>query len=296
MVVTGIDASKFATIVQATGANATALPTAPAKLDIVRPARVGLYRTWQASSDEGWTRWVLEHYHFNPTSLHNDDVRRGNLNNRFDTIVLPDLPGSTSSLALVNGTRSDKEPAPYAGGIEEAGAAALKTYVRTGGTLVAVNRSADAVIDLFDLPVIDVVRGARSSEFHCAGALVHIERGNPSRATAGLPATSIVIFKNSPAFKPVGGFKGNVLASYQTDGTPVASGIMVHPNKISRNAAALEVEYGKGRIFLYGFQPVFRGQLHVSYKLLFNLLYKYPTHEVSATTVEDDEVDSGEGR
>jgi hypothetical protein len=29
---------------------------------------------------------------------------------------------------------------------------------------------------------------------------------------------------------------------------------------------------------------------------LFNLLYKYPTHEVSATTVEDDEAGSDDGR
>jgi hypothetical protein len=296
IVVTGIDAGKFAMIVGAAGATASALASAPAKLDIVRPARVGLYRSWQGSSDEGWTRWVLERYHFNPISLHNGDVKRGNLNDRFDTIILPDLPGSASSLALVNGARSDKEPAPYAGGIEEAGAAALKAYVKNGGTLVAINRSADAVIDLFDLPVNDVVRGARSSEFQCSGALVHIELGNASRATAGLPAKSIVIFKNSPAFRPIGGFKGNVLASYQTDGTPAASGVMVHPNKISGKAAALEVEYGKGRIFLYGFPPVFRGQLHVSYKLLFNLLYKYPIHEASATTVEDDEAGSDEGR
>jgi Zinc carboxypeptidase len=291
IVVTGIDAGKLAAILRAAGATATALPATPVKLDLVRPARVGLYRSWQASSDEGWTRWVLEQYHFNPTALQNDDVKRGNLNNRFDTIILPDLAGSATFLALVNGARYNNEPAPYAGGIEEAGAAALKAYVKNGGTLAAVNRSADAVIDLFDLPVDDVVRGARSHEFHCAGALVHIELGNPSRATAGLSADSIVIFKNSPAFKPLGGFKGNVLASYQTDGTPVASGIMVHPVKIAGKAAALEVEYGKGRIFLYGFPPLFRGQLHASYKLLFNLLYKYSAYEDSATTVEDDEID-----
>ena len=95
---------------------------------------------------------------------------------------------------------------------------------------------------------------------------------------------------------PIGGFKGNVLALYRTDGTPVASGVMVHPDKISGKAAALEVEYGKGRIFLYGFQPVFRGQLHVSYRLLFNLLYRYPTHEVSATMIEDDELGVDDGR
>jgi len=236
-------------IVAAAGATATALPAAPADLDIVRPARVGLYQSWQASSDEGWTRWVLEHYHFNPTSLHNDDVGRGDLKNRFDTIVLPDLAGSANSLSLVNGSRSDKEPAPYAGGIGAAGAAALEAYVKSGGTLVAVNRSADAVIDLFDLPITDVVRGARNSEFQCAGALVQIELGDPSRTTAGVPANSIVIFKNSPAFKPIGGFKGNVLASYPTGGNPVASGVMVHPNKISGQPPRWRSSMARGASF-----------------------------------------------
>ena len=40
--------------------------------------------------DEGWTRWVLEQYEFNLTSLHNADIRAGKLRQKFDAIILAD--------------------------------------------------------------------------------------------------------------------------------------------------------------------------------------------------------------
>ena len=52
---------------------------APANaLEIKRP-RVGLYRPWMASMDEGWTRWMLERYGFAVVSLYPHDFREATL-------------------------------------------------------------------------------------------------------------------------------------------------------------------------------------------------------------------------
>ena len=42
----------------------------------------------------------------------------------------------------------------------------------------------------------------------------------------------------------------------------------------------MEIEYGKGRIVLYGFKPEFRGQAHGTYRYLFNTLYSFDQPEL----------------
>ena len=45
----------------------------------LEPVRVGLYKSYVASMDEGWTRWLLENYEYDLTNLSDDDVRTGDL-------------------------------------------------------------------------------------------------------------------------------------------------------------------------------------------------------------------------
>ncbi len=45
----------------------------------LKKARVGLYRPWAPSIDEGWTRWILENYGFEPKSIYNADMRSADL-------------------------------------------------------------------------------------------------------------------------------------------------------------------------------------------------------------------------
>ena len=67
-----------------------------------------------------------------------------------------------------------------------------------------------------------------------------------------------------------------MLASYPRDENPLASGYLLHPERIQGKAAALEVFYGEGRIYLLGFRPQWRGQSHGTYKFFFNAIYDSP--------------------
>ena len=71
---------------------------------VVRQPRVALYRPWNASMDEGWTRWLLEVYGIDHTNLYNADMRAGELGSRYDVIVFADM----SAGQIVTG--SPREP------------------------------------------------------------------------------------------------------------------------------------------------------------------------------------------
>ena len=272
LVVSGVSHATLADLAAKYGVSALALDHAPAHETPLRRARVGLYRPWQSSIDEGWTRWILEQYGYKPISLYNADMRSGGLSERVDVVILPDMrPGS-----LVNGFQAGVVPGEYSGGLNEEGLASLREFVRQGGTLVAFNQSAAAIIPLLSLPVRNALEGLKSDKFFCSGALLRVNTESRDRPILyGLPSELAVMFENGPAFETLPGFKGAVLARYPTESNPLESGLLLHPEAIEGKIAALELPYGEGRIFLYGFKPQWRAQSHGSYKFFLNALYKF---------------------
>jgi hypothetical protein len=271
-VVSGVGHANLTSIVQKYGVAAVSATRAPQETIALHKAKIGLYRPWAPSIDEGWTRWILEQYGFAPEGLYNAGVRAGNLRARFDTIILPDM----SKSQLMDGFKTGIVPSEYAGGIDSTGLDALRQFVQQGGRLVAFNQSAAAMIDLLGLPVKNILAGVKSDEFFCSGALVRIELNDTSRPSLyGLPSDPIVMFERGPAFAPKPGFKGAILAAYPRQMNPLESGVLLHPEKIEGQAAAVEVALGKGQIFLYGFKPQWRAQSHGAYKFFMNSLYRY---------------------
>jgi hypothetical protein len=82
------------------------------------------------------------------------------------------------------------------------------------------------------------------------------------------------MFERGPAFETKDGFRGRILAAYPKDQSPLMSGYLLHPERIQGKAAAVEVQYGKGRVYLLGFRPQWRGQAHGTYKFFFNAIYE----------------------
>jgi len=236
----------------------------------VKAARIGLYRPWVASIDEGWTRWILEQFQFPFTSLYNADIRGGHLREHTDVIVIPDI----SERQILDGQRPGTIPERYAGGLGDEGVDALRDFVSDGGTLIAFNNASLFAINQFKLPVTNALAGVRPDQFFCSGCLlkVHIEDAK-NALTAGLPPDATVMFERGPAFDTKSDFKGAVLARYSRDRSPLESGYLAGPDRIEGKIAALEATVGKGRVILLGFKPQWRGQSHGSYKFFFNAFY-----------------------
>jgi len=286
-VVSGLSRSAVAGLASKFAVGIVGLPAVPAHAIPVKQAKIGLYRPWAPSIDEGWTRWILENYHYEAKSLYNADIRSSGLRARYDIIILPDM----SNQQLMNGFPIGSVPGQYADGIGANGIENLRDFVRSGGTLIALNQTASSLIPLMSLPVRNVLEGLPNEKFYCAGSLLRIERQHPEMpVNFGVPDAPVVMFERGPAFEILPGFKGAVLAKYAKQTNALESGMILHPEVLEDKVAALELAYGQGHILLYGFKPQQRGQAHGTYRYLFNALYLYenppmPTELPGATPV-----------
>jgi hypothetical protein len=170
-VISGIGHSAMAELATKFFVGAVSIPSAPTHVIPIKKARIGIYRPWNASINEGWTRWILENYNYDAKSIYNADMRSAGLRSRYDVIILPDM----NSNQLMNGFRVGSVPGQYAGGIEQDGLNNLREFVQLGGTLIAFNQSASSLIPLLSLPVRNVLQGLGNDKFYCAGSLLRVE-------------------------------------------------------------------------------------------------------------------------
>jgi len=274
IIVSGLDRERMNEIARKHSVNALAIAKPPQDAVTTKKPRVGLYRSWTGNIDEGWTRWILENYGFAPVTLRNGDIQAGHLRDRLDAIIIPDAGVKQIMNGFAPGTISGE----YVGGVGETGAESLRVFVRAGGTLIAFNNASLMAIQSLGLPVSNVLDGLNDDQFYCSGSLLRVELREVNHPSVwGMPRDPIVMFERGPAFETKSGFRGTILASYPKERNPLASGYLLHPERIQGKAAALEVFYGDGRVYLFGFRPQWRGQSHGTYKFVFNAIYDSPS-------------------
>ena len=249
----------------------------------LRQPRIGLYRPWNASLDEGWTRWVLERYGFDFSSLRNADVLAGDLSGRYDVILMADL----SQGQILNGFAKGSVPPRYAGGIGPEGVRALDAFVRDGGTLVTLNRSSLFAIEELHLPVRNVVAELSRQDYFQSGSILEMIVDPSHPVMSGMPERAAVVAGQSPVFTTEDGFEGRVMAKYEAEGSPLLSGYLLGAEHLAGYAAAVDVAHGAGRVVLLGMRPQWRGQPFGNFRILFNAaLYG---RELAAATPESAE-------
>jgi hypothetical protein len=244
----------------------------------VRQLRVGMYQRFLGGNiDEGWTRWLLEQFEFPYKTLMDDDIKGSTLNEHLDVIILPN-----DSTAYITGEGIDEQsrdrrsvyPPEFRSGIGEEGTASLKRFVEEGGTLITFNRSCAFVIESFGLQMRNVLDKVSSKEFFCPGSTLHTAVNNDHPLGYGMPAESLILFWDSPAFEVLPtefNERYEIIVSYP-ERDMLGSGWLSGEEKLRRKAGMVTAHIGKGQVVLIGFRVQHRAQTHGTFKLLFNNL------------------------
>ena len=258
--------TKIKTLASELGLNFFSINKAlPARGYLLKTPRIGLYKSWSASVNEGWTRWILEQWEFPYQSLYDNGVREGKLTEKFDVIILPDQSPS----AIINGIPPGRYPPEYCGGMGKSGVDNLKQWVYSGGTLIALNSASQLPIEHFWLPVRNSLEGVPQNKFAAPGSILKVVVDRLHPIAYGYPRETNVMFWRGLAFELSG---GSAVATYPP-ANPLLSGWIMGAEHLCQKGALVDLPLGKGRVILFGFRMPYRAQSYATFKLLFNALY-----------------------
>ena len=171
----------------------------------------------------------------------------------------------------------------YVGGLDPEGSMALFDFVKSGGTLISVERSNDYVNEIFDLGLKNAAAFTRGDEgFACPGSVLRTVPLHASPWTAGLGPSHPIFFSYSNAWrlKPVDKKKkemekktGKAVLNVEhllvyPPSRPLLSGWIRKPETIAGAGAWLRIPLDRGQIHLFGFRPSYRSWTHASFNLL----------------------------
>jgi hypothetical protein len=286
---------------------AATTPTGTALL--VHLPRIGLYQSWVASMDEGWTRWIFDQNNIPYTRLVDADIRKGDLNQHFDVVLIPDnsasaitsgrrgfggesaasapvaqsgetgggkhrAAGTSATPASVaspaeDTARGPQTPPEFKGGLGDSGLASLKTFAEVGGTIITLNKASEVYAGKDSGRVENALDAIDRKAFFIPGSILQVAVDTTNPIAFGSTPTVPIFYENGPTFKVNGDARS--IAFFNTD-KPLLSGWILGGQFLKDTSVIAEEPVGKGRIVLFGFRPQYRAQSEVTYKFLFNAL------------------------
>lgn len=281
------DNSSYLKLAQMLGAGEKAGWTADGKLvtsgyvwELHKP-RVALYEPYIANMDLGWTQWLLDTFQVPYTLVHNEDIQKGDLGDRFDTILFAqqatesllhgerDSSGGTNERGDPSRGRSRARP-ENTGGLGAQGVAALDRFVREGGTMVSLSTAAELPLEFFPLAVRTATRASESG-FYSPGSLLRATVDTTNPLAFGMPKEAVVFTNGGPVMELAGSGAKSVVNYVRRD--LLASGWLSGERAAAGKSILVDAAHGKGRVVLYGFRVQHRGQPFGTFKLLLNALY-----------------------
>jgi len=206
----------------------------------VRRLRIGMYQRYGGGNiDEGWTRWIMEQFSFPVVPIMDAEIKKGDLNSKFDVILFPDdstativgepagaapatapaaaaggrggrggaappqVPAAVPAEVAGGAGRGGGIPTPpeYRTGIGAEGVASLRAFVQKGGTMVTLGGASNFAIERFGLSIRNAVAGKSTKEFWCPGSTLKVKVDNTNPVGYGMPQDALAVYlMANPAF------------------------------------------------------------------------------------------------
>lgn len=266
------------------GVNVAAANSKPSSLQAVQPLRIGLVDRYGGNMPSGWTRLILEKFEFPYTTVYPQEIDAGNLKAKYDVLVFTDGMFSEAAAGRGFGGSPDTTliPAEYRRQLGRVSAdqsvPSLKQFVEAGGRIVAIGSSI-ALGKAMGLPIENHLTEANgrpyaNEKYYIPGSVLEVALDTTATVAAGMAARPAVMFDNSPVMKfgADASAKGlKALATFDT-ATPLRSGWAWGQDLLKGGVAMAEANMGKGTVWLFGPEILFRSQAHGTYKLFLNAL------------------------
>jgi hypothetical protein len=149
--------------------------------------RLAVLHTWTDTQNAGWVRYSFDVADIPYTLLEKERLRKGNLREDFDVILMPSPGGRTSLAQLISGIDKKWAPVPYkttqetpnlghilssediTGGFGFEGMAALEEFVISGGTLITLGAGGMTVTDT---GIVHKVSATKPPELSTPGSIL----------------------------------------------------------------------------------------------------------------------------
>ena len=271
------------------GVSFASSPNLASSASPLKAPRIAIVDKYAGLMPAGHTRWLLEQYDMPYEMIYPKQVDAGNLRQKYDVIVLVDgaLPRNETAgglNALFGRVDTSTVPAqfkPWLGALtRELSVPKLREFAEQGGRILAIG-SSTSIGRAFGLPIGNqltertpqgVVRNLPSDKFYVPGSLLEVAYDTTTALARGQDARGTVFYDNGSVFKlpPNAEELGIRAVAWFDSPTPLRSGWAWGQTYLEGGVAIAEASVGKGSLYLFGPEVLFRATPHATFKLFFN--------------------------
>ncbi|MBU1013605.1 MAG: peptidase [Bacteroidetes bacterium] len=249
--------------------------------------RIALWDTYGGSMSSGWTRWIMEQYEFPFDVVYPKALDAGDLNKKYDVIVfvsgaIPSGEARTASFGRgqLNDSTIPEEYRSWLGQITPAKTIPqLISFLNNGGSIIAIGSSTNLAGHL-KLPMSNHMvdkdgNSLKPEVYYIPATILQVRMDNKQPIAYGMNERVNIFFDESPVFrfKPEADKKGVKSIAWFDSDKPLTSGWAWGQDRLYGGVAIAEAKVGKGNLYLFGPEILYRAQSHGTFKLFFNGLF-----------------------